>query len=134
MVDIIQNPNQTEPAASCDYQACGPSNQEINQAMTTMPPQPTDSWNRLYGQLQFRSVLDMYQKNWEQGQTRTKTLGILRSMCETTIQEDAMMMFQTHAMYFEEDTLSTNPHEDDFLSLQLAMMRGEIAPVSLTDV
>ena len=103
--------------------------------MTTMPPQPTDSWNRPYGQLQFRSMLDTYKKNWEQGQTRSKTLGILRSMCETTLQEDAMMIFQTHAVYFfEENTLPTNPNEDDFLSLQLAMMRGEIVSASLTDV
>ena len=132
MVDVDQTPSQNEPTISYECQASGRLNPEI---LPTMPPQPKDSSNRPYGQLQFREMFEMYVKHWNEGQTRTKTLMILRSLCETAIQEDIMMMFETHAVYFfEETTLPTNSHESEFERVQLGIMNGEIAPANLTDV
>ena len=77
----------------------------------------------------------MYVNTWNQGQTRTKTLMILRSLWETAIQEEIMMMFETHAVYFfEETTPPTNSHESEFDRAQYRIMKGEIAPTNLTAV
>ena len=132
MVDVDQTPSQNQPTSSYNCQASGHLNLEI---MTTMPPQPTSSSNRPYDQLEFREMFEMYWKNWDKGQTRTKTRLILRSMCETAIQEDIIMMFETHAVYFfEETTPPTNSHESSFDRVQCRIMNGEIAPANLTDV
>ena len=132
MVDV----GQTDPATSYPYQAYGHSHQENSLPTMTMPPQgdltETSSWNRPYGQHQFRSMFAAYQANWEQGQTRTKTLDCLRSMCETAVQEDIMLMFQMHAMYFfEENFLPTKPHEDEFNDVQHAIISGELVPTNV---
>ena len=100
-----------------------------------MPPQPTDSSSRPYGQLEFREMFEMYVNNWSEGQTRTKTLSILRQLCETAVQEDIMMMFQTHAVYFfDEKTLPVDSHENDFFWIQSGIMNGEIDAANLTEL
>ena len=74
-------------------------------------------------------MFEAYKTHWDQGQTRARTLEMLRSLGETSVQEDMMLTFQIHAMYFfEENSLPFDPQEEEFNKIQAAVINGEIVP------
>ena len=98
-----------------------------------MPPQPISSTERPYGTVQFREMMEMYLATWTEAQSRTETLRRLRLLCDDPIKMDIMTMFATHAVqFFDETTLPSNPHEREWMEIQLGMMQGKVTPVDLT--
>ena len=62
------------------------------------------------------------------GKTRQATLEIMRSMCESETEQDMMKMFTSHAMHFyQEDSLLTDPKQEEFNSVQEAVANGTAA-------
>ena len=111
------------------FQAYYQNNHSASSQTPTMPPQilDTNSWTRLYGSYQFRIFLQTHVGYWNQGKTRTATLEIMRSVCDSETEQDMMIMFTAHAMhFFLEDSLPTDPKEE-FNRVQEAVANGTAA-------